>query len=98
MTVVDTYVYNIGIKTTPQMNTFFNTYFNEKDLDNQVYEIAAPNGTMNFIETDMVIAKIKRTQGEEAKKIEAIIRQIDCLNGDIHHFLRHLAQAMAIDF
>ena len=80
------------------MNTFFNRYFNEKDLDNQVYEIAAPNGTMNLIETDMVIAKIKTTQGEEAKKIEAIIRQIDCLNGDIHHFLKHIAQAMAIDF
>ena len=80
------------------MNTFFNRYFNEKHLDNQVYEITTPNGTMNLIETDMVIAKIKTTQGEEAKKIEAIIRQIDCLNGDIHHFLRHLAQAMAIDF
>ena len=50
------------------MNTFFNTYFNEKQLDNQVYEIAAPNGTMNLIETDMVIAKIKTTQGEEAKR------------------------------
>ena len=80
------------------MNTFFNRYFNEKDLDNQVYEIITPNGTMNLIETDMVIAKIKTTQGEEAKKIEAIIRQIDCLNGDLHHFLKHLAQAMAIDF
>ena len=55
------------------MNTFFNRYFNEKDLDNQVYEITTPNGTMNLIETDMVIAKIKTTQGEEAKKIEAII-------------------------
>ena len=80
------------------MNTFFNRYFNEKDLDNQVYEITTPYGTMNLIETDMVIAKIKTTQGEEAKKIEAIIRQIDCLNGDLHHFLKHLAQAMAIDF
>jgi len=80
------------------MNTFFNRYFNEKDLDNQVYEITTPNGTMNLIETDMVIAKIKTTQGEEAKKIEAIIRQIDFLNGDLHHFLKHLAQAMAIDF
>lgn len=80
------------------MNTFFNTYFNEKGLDNQVYEIAAPNGTINLIETDMVIAKIKRTQGEEAKKIEAIIRKIDCLNGDLHHFFKHIAQAMAIDF
>ena len=80
------------------MNTFFNTYFNEKNLDNEVYVITAHNGTIRSIETDMVIAKIKTTQGVEAKKIEAIIRQIDCLNGDIHHFLRHLAQAMAIDF
>ena len=80
------------------MNTFFNTYFNEKNLDNQVYVITAHNGTIRSIETDMVIAKIKTTQGVEAKKIEAIIRQIDCLNGDLHHFLKHLAQAMAIDF
>ena len=80
------------------MITFFNTQFNEKQLANQVYEIAAPNGTMNLNETDLVIAKIKKNQGVEAKKIEAIIRKIDCLNGDIHHFLKHIAQAMAIDF
>ena len=77
---------------------FFQAFFSEKDLENRVYEVAAPGGTMNLIQTDMVIAKIKTTQGEEAKKIEAILRQIDFKNGDVHHFLAHLAQAMAVHF
>ena len=57
------------------------------------------NGTMNLIETDMVIKPthtiirtnkvnqppIQRTN--QPKPIDSyLIRQIDCLNGDIHHF------------
>ena len=75
------------------MDTFFNRFFDEKNLENRIYEVAAPQGTMNFIETDMVIAKIKTTQGEEAQKIET-----DFANGNVHHFLNHIAQAMAVDF
>ncbi len=80
------------------MNTFFNRFFDEKNLENRIYEVAAPQGTMNFIETDMVIAKIKTTQGEEAQKIETVLRTIDFKNGNVHHFLNHIAQAMAVDF
>lgn len=80
------------------MDTFFNRFFDEKNLENRIYEVAAPQGTMNFIETDMVIAKIKTTQGEEAQKIETVLRKIDFANGNVHHFLNHIAQAMAIDF
>tara|TARA_R100001082_G_C4265054_1_gene117207 strand:- start:239 stop:481 length:243 start_codon:yes stop_codon:yes gene_type:complete len=80
------------------MNTFFDLFFDEKNLENRIYEVAAPQGTMNFIETDMVIAKIKTTQGEEAQKIETVLRKIDFANGNVHHFLNHIAQAMAVDF
>jgi len=80
------------------MNTFFNRFFDEKNLENRIYEVTAPQGTMNFIETDMVIAKIKTTQGEEAQKIETVLRTIDFRNGNVHHFLNHIAQAMAVDF
>ena len=80
------------------MNTFFNRFFDEKNLENRIYEVAAPQGTMNFIETDMVIAKIKTTQGKEAQKIETVLRKIDFANGNVHHFLNHIAQAMAVDF
>jgi len=80
------------------MDTFFNRFFDEKNLENRIYEVVAPQGTMNFIETDMVIAKIKTTQGEEAQKIETVLRTIDFKNGNVHHFLNHIAQAMAVDF
>ena len=80
------------------MDTFFNRFFDEKNLENRIYEVAAPQGTMNFIETDRVIAKIKTTQGKEAQKIETVLRKIDFANGNVHHFLNHIAQAMAIDF
>ncbi|MAW05249.1 MAG: hypothetical protein CL918_01695 [Deltaproteobacteria bacterium] len=77
---------------------FFDTFFSEKNLVEKTYEVVSPNGTPNLIPTSAVIAGIKTTQGEEAKKIEAILRKIDFLNGDVHHFLAHLAQPMAIDF
>ena len=84
------------------MNTFFQTYFDEKQLDDRVYEVESTNdsvfGTTHLIPTSAVIDRIKCTKGEEAKKIEMTIRKIDCLNGDLHHFLKHLTQAMADQF
>lgn len=77
--------------------TFFNVFFAEKQLDHQVYEVIAPGGTPNFIPTFQVIEQIKRTKGQEARQIEMIIRKIDFANGDLHHFLRHLAQGLAFD-
>ena len=79
--------------------TFFTTFFAEKDLTEQIYEVEAKTGgifwTTHLIPTSAVIERIHATRGEEAKKIEQILRQIDFANGDVHHFLRHLAQAMA---
>ena len=76
---------------------FFETFFSEKDLTDEVYTVTSENGTPNIIPSSVVIEAVKRTRGEEAKKIETILRKIDFLNGDVHHFLRHLAQAMALD-
>jgi hypothetical protein len=82
--------------------TFFNTFFAEKDLTELTYEVESKNdsifGTTHLIPTTAVIEKIKTTRGDEAKQIESILRQIDFKNGDVHHFLRHLAQAMADQF
>ena len=82
--------------------TFFNTFFAEKDLTELTYEVESKNdsifGNTHLIPTTAVIEKIKTTRGDEAKQIENILRQIDFKNGDVHHFLRHLAQAMADQF
>ena len=74
------------------------TFFAEKDLDERYYEVSAADGTVNQIPSSAVIAAILRTQGAERRKVSAILSQLDLLNGDVHHFLRHLAQAMAISF
>ena len=77
--------------------TFFETFFSEKDLTDEVYTVTSANGTPNIIPSSVVIEAVKRTRGEEAKKIETILRKIDFLNGNVHHLLQHLAQAMALD-
>tara|TARA_R100000234_G_C4887254_1_gene129907 strand:+ start:53 stop:298 length:246 start_codon:yes stop_codon:yes gene_type:complete len=77
--------------------TFFETFFSEKDLTDEVYTVTSANGTPNIIPSTVVIEAVKRTKGEEAQKIETILRKIDFLNGNVHHFLQHLAQAMAVD-
>ena len=76
---------------------FFNTFFSEKDLTEQVYTVTSANGTPNIIPSTVVINAIKKTKGAEAKQIETILRQIDFANGDIHHFLKHIAQGLAVD-
>ena len=45
---------------------------------------------------DAVNAVNDGTSGEERLKVENILRQIDFANGDVHHFLQHLAGAMAM--
>ena len=77
--------------------TFFQTFFDEKDLVSKTYEVESPNGSVNLIPSEVVIERIKNTKGEEAKKIEAMLRKIDFMNGDVHHFLNHLAGARAQD-
>ena len=54
------------------MNTFFNRYFNEKDLDNQVYEIPTPNGTMK--KGQVSTAVVVRTKKEVRRKDGSYIR------------------------
>ena len=80
------------------MTDFFTTFFNEKNLVERIYEVNAEDGTINLIPTSMVIAAIQQTQGQERQQVERILRELDFRNGDVHHFLGHLAQAMAISF
>ena len=77
--------------------TFFQTFFAEKDLTEMTYEVESPDGTPNLIPTSVVIERIMNTRGEEAKNIESILRTIDLANGDVHHFLKYLAGAIAED-
>lgn len=74
------------------------TFFNEKALDERTYEVVAPGGTPNLIPTSVVIERILSTTGHERQQISDILMQLDVRNGDVHHFLAHLAQGLATDF
>ena len=73
-------------------------FFNEKALEERIYEVTAPGGTANLIPTSVVVERILSTTGQERQQISGILLQLDVRNGDIHHFLAHLAQGLATDF
>lgn len=77
--------------------TWFDRFFDEKDLDEVIFEVDSPNGTTNFISNQNVIEQIKNAPESEQKEIKHILIKIDFNNGDVNHFLEHLAQAMAQD-
>jgi len=79
------------------MNNFFTTFFKEKNLNFQYYTVNSPNGTPNLIPSTVVIDAIKNTKGQEAAKIKDTLIKIDFINGNIHNYLQHLAQALAKD-
>ena len=86
------YVYILIYMTS---TNYLKTFFAEKGLNDRLYEVEAPNGDVHFITTDIVIEHIFAASSDEQTKIAAIIRKIDFHNGDVHHFLTHLATALA---
>lgn len=73
---------------------YLKTFFEEKDLPYEQWEITSDEGTWNLISNEVVIEHTLLTEGEERNQIENVIRKIDFLNGDVNHFLRHLAGAL----
>ena len=71
--------------------TYFNRFFNEKRLSSQIYEVKDGNGVVHMIPTEVVLEALAQTRGSERKKAE----EIDFRNGDVHHFLKHLAEGLA---
>ena len=78
-------------------NEYLTRFFEEKVIPETTFEVLSKNGTPNFISNMAVIEQIKLAPSQERDEIVHIIRQIDFKNGDVNHFLNHLAGAMAID-
>lgn len=79
---------------TTNPTTYLARFFEEKDLAPRTYEIEA-GGCLHLVDSEVVIAAIHGTTGTERRKIEDTLRRIDFANGDVHHFLEHLAGALA---
>lgn len=86
------------IKNSDSVTTkYLKTFFEEKNLPEVSFEVTSPNGTPNFIDNEVVIEHIMICPEHEKKQIAEVIRKIDFMNGNINHFLNHLASAIAQD-
>lgn len=76
---------------------YLKRFFAEKALTQRVYEVQAKGGTTNLICTSEVIHTLLNAPDEHQRKAADILRTIDLANGDVHHFLEHMAGSMAFD-
>jgi hypothetical protein len=76
---------------------YLRMFFEEKNLPHKDFEITTEAGTYNLIPSEVVIEHIMIAPEHEKEQIANIIRKIDFMNGDVNHFLKHLAGAIARD-
>lgn len=75
--------------------TYFHNFFSEKTGIKDSFDITLDDGSFHIVETGVICEMIARTKGTERKNIEGIMTKIDFHNGDINHFLNHLATGIA---
>ncbi|GHT70881.1 hypothetical protein FACS1894110_23090 [Spirochaetia bacterium] len=76
--------------------TWLDTLIEEKGIDLESrFEIEGASGTNSF-DYAVIIETIKHTGKQEQAAIKNMLVMIDFRNGDICHYFRHLAQALAI--
>ena len=83
------------MKETMTAIKYIENFFDEKEIPETTFEVEGPSGT-NFIPNDVVIEHIKKAPAHEQKQIGDVLRKIDFMNGNVNHFLEHLAGALAI--
>ncbi|MBT2281642.1 hypothetical protein J7E51_27700 [Priestia megaterium] len=71
---------------------YLKRFFEEKEIKEKIYTVKHGQN-LHFIESERIIELIFLTGADEQEKIAGILREIDFRNGDINHFLNHLATA-----
>lgn len=71
--------------------TYFDRFFDEKDLPYAMFEIEMDDG-LHLIDTDAVIALIKAARPDEQKLIRSSLVKLDFINANINQYLRFLAK------
>jgi hypothetical protein len=75
---------------------WLDTLIEEKGIDlEQGFTVEGPSGP-NYMMYENVVDAIKGASANEQAGIKNMLVRIDFANGDIRHYFRHLAQAIAI--
>ena len=77
---------------------WFETFKAEKDIPFKSWEIEGPDGTVHFIDNEVVMEAILGTSDAEKAQIKDTIVKIDVANGDVNHFFHHLAKGLVANF
>jgi len=70
--------------------TWAERFFEEKQIPYKEWTIYH-NDTQHFIDNDFVIEIIKGLSPAELKQVKNMLIKIDFANGNVNHFLEHLA-------
>jgi hypothetical protein len=84
---------NVQVATKTKLQEWAEKFFSEKVLPFKVWTIES-EGLSHVIDSDFITNLIiNETPDSELAEIKNIIVRIDFHNGDINHFLGHLAKA-----
>jgi len=74
--------------------SWFNTFFNEKNLPYVSWDLTDSSGTWHHLDNEVVIEMIKSAPAQEQAAIKDMLIRIDFANGDVNDYLKHLAQGL----
>lgn len=78
------------------MRKYLETLLEEKNIDLETsIEVMGASG-INYMTVETVVEAIAATSKYEQEKIKHTLVQIDFRNGDVMHFINHLAKALAV--
>lgn len=82
--------------TTANFTQWLNTFIDEKGIDtSHILSVQGPEWGENLIPVEVVLEHMRITTAAEQAAIKDMLVRIDFHNGNIMHYLAHLAQALA---
>ena len=76
------------------MSSFFRTMADEKGLLHQPIEVTDKTGMTHYMTVENVIEAIEQAPKHERDQILDIFSRIDFMNGNLMHFINHLAEGL----
>ncbi len=72
---------------------YLRDFFSEKDIPYKLFHKESRNGNQHVIPNTVVVEHMQNIKDPKMlKDLERTLTMIDFNNGDVNHFLRHLAQ------
>lgn len=71
---------------------FHRRMIEEKGLDTETMQVQHTNGEIHMVEMGALLEVIDLTSPDDRVNIHGIMSRIDFLNGDLMHFMNHLAK------